>query len=209
MNKISKAEYRVDREVDRLFAESPPAYEELCTNPITGGHYLGGIDPVKLQKEQARRALLARAWFAINGPVNAQPLPLSDIEIEGRRYLQHGLRTGDHANNLLSHIVAGFAGTLQSLDWDFGSCPTFKDFARGVMAMEHNNEFGMSKFFHQFFQLDEILRLKKSYPPRHLDGLSPIYAFHWQPPNRHAATMVSYRRYLARIDGGNHRGMAN
>ena len=198
MNKISKAEYRVDREVDRLFAEGPPMFSEVRTNPITGGHYLAGIDPVEPQKEQARRALLAREWFAINGPADAQPLPLSDIEIEDRRYGQHGLRTGDHANNLLSHIVAGFAGTLQSLDWDFGSCPTFKDFARGVMAMEHNNEFGMSKFFHQFFQLDEILRLKKSYPPRHLDGLSPNYAFHWQPPKCHAETMAAYRRTLAR-----------
>ena len=77
------------------------------------------------------------------------------------------------------------------------------------MAMEHNDEFGMSEFFHHFFQLDEILRLKKRYPPRHLDGLSPYYAFHWQPPKRHAATMASYQRTLARINGGNHRGMAN
>ena len=108
------------------------------------------------------------------------------------------MRTGDHANNLLSHIVAGFASTLQSLDWDFNSCPTFEDFARGVMAMEHNDEFGMSGFFHGFFQLDEILRLKKRYPPRHLDGLSPNDAFHWQPPKRHAETMAAYRRTLAR-----------
>jgi hypothetical protein len=198
MNIISIAEYRVGREVGRLFAESSPAYGELSTNPITGGGYLGGIDPVEPQKEQARRALLAREWFAINGPDDAQPLPLSSKEIEDRRYAQHGLRTGDHANNLLSHIVAGFASTLQSLDWDFNSCPTFEDFARGVMAMEHDNEFGMSGFFHHFFQLDEILWLKKRYPPRHLDGLSPNYAFHWQPPKCHAETMAAYRRTLAR-----------
>src|SRR6516162_3232262 len=159
MNIISKPKYLVGREVDRLFAEGPPMHPEVRTNPITGGHYLAGIDPVEPQKEQARRALLAREWFAINGPADAQPLPLSGIEIEDRRYAQHGLRTGDHANNLLSHIVAGFASSLQSLDWDFVSCPTFENFARGVMAMEHDNEFGMSGFFHHFFQLDEILWL--------------------------------------------------
>jgi hypothetical protein len=207
--KIDLTEFRANREVERLFTESPLVYGEQCVNPVTRACYIGGLDPIEPQKESARRALRARLLFAVSGPAEAQPLPISDIEIEGRRYAGHGLITGDHSNDLLSHIAAGFACTLQSLNWDFDSCPNFERFARGVMAMEHHDEFGMSKFFHRFFQPDEILRLKKRHPPRHLNGLSPNYAFCWHPQKRHAEEMASYRRTLARIAGGNHHGMAN
>ena len=70
----------VDREVERLFREHPPVYGKLCVNPVHGGLYVGGIDPIQPQKEAARRRLLAREWFRLHGPADAQPLPVSDGE---------------------------------------------------------------------------------------------------------------------------------
>ena len=67
----------IRREVDRLFAaEAPARFDELCINPVTGGRWVRGYDPIEDQKEEAYRALSARAWFAQVGPKDAPPLPL-------------------------------------------------------------------------------------------------------------------------------------
>ena len=71
---IDMADYRIARLVDELFATA--RYGSYCQNPVTGEGYVHGVDPVASQKDAARRALLAREWFALNGPADAQPLPL-------------------------------------------------------------------------------------------------------------------------------------
>jgi hypothetical protein len=162
------SEYRLDLIVDRLFKENPPRYGEQCENPVTGGHYLGGLDPVGPQKRAARLALRARAWFALHGPVDAQPLPVSYSERED-------LKTGG-----LPHIVAWYARSLEARQYDIEEHPSFDDFARGVMA---------SEYAPGFITEDEQLR-------RQLTGLGP--GLYWRPPERHARTVPSYRRSKTR-----------
>ena len=80
MRTIDMIEYRIARQVDELFGTAQ--YAENCRNPVTGAGYVHGVDPIAEQKEAAYRALLAREWFAINGPADAQPLPVSYDERE-------------------------------------------------------------------------------------------------------------------------------
>src|SRR4051812_44211984 len=92
----------VEREVKRVFKENPPVYRRLCRNPVTGATYVGILDPTKIQKEQARRPLLAREWFKLNGPADAQPLPISYDEREALK-----------GTDLLRHIIAWYARSLE------------------------------------------------------------------------------------------------
>jgi hypothetical protein len=181
MSIICLAEKKVENQVDRLFRENPPLYGQYCINPVTAAPYVGGLDPVEPQKAIARRALLARDWFAINGPPDVQPLPLSSADIADLKYRAP-----------LSHIVSCFAYSLRSLDWDINRHPNFDDFARGViasgyacrLAMENNMKFGD----------DEVLR--RRYPPRRLAGLGPWLV--WELPAVYARTMEEYQRHFAR-----------
>jgi hypothetical protein len=43
--------------VDRLFKDAAPLREQLCENPVTGGYWLPGDDPISRQKREACRAL--------------------------------------------------------------------------------------------------------------------------------------------------------
>jgi hypothetical protein len=168
------AERRVNRFVEQLFQKSPLVYGRNCVNPVTGGSYIGGDDPVEPQKEMARRALLAGLWFADHGPPDGQPLPISGAQIERLKF-----------RDPLSHIISCFAYSLRALDWDVKQHPPFEDFARGVLASEHAPEFVVE---------DRALRLR--YPPRRLPGLGPYMV--WAPPEQHARTMEAYRRDRAR-----------
>ena len=66
----------IRREVERLFGEISAKRGELCENPVTGGEFVCGFDPIRLQKKIAYHALLAREDFALNGPADAPRLPL-------------------------------------------------------------------------------------------------------------------------------------
>jgi hypothetical protein len=94
---MSTIDLAVHREVERLFIENPPHHGQQCQNPVTGGWYIGGLDPIEPQKEQARRALFAREWFSKHGPADAPPLPLTYCAREA-------LKIGG-----LPHIVAWYA----------------------------------------------------------------------------------------------------
>jgi hypothetical protein len=173
---INLAEHRIARLVDELFSTDergkPPRYGELFTNPVTGGWFVYGDDPIEPQKETARRALLAREWFAIYGPQDVQPLPISGMEIEDRKY---GWDEGKQPE--INYIFSRYANSLWANNWDFNSHPSFEDFARGVLASKHPI-------------LDQVPRippfnftaLHKRYPPRALPGLNPH--LYWKPPAR-------------------------
>ena len=137
--------------VDRLFKDAAPLRGQLCENPVTGGYWLPGDDSISRQKRMACDALLAREWFAIYGPHDAPPLPLSDAELEDLKY-----------TDPFSHIVSCFAYSLRAHNWDFNSHPSFENFARGCMASEHAPD---------LVKKDEALR--KRYRPRTLHGLGP------------------------------------
>jgi len=67
--------------IDALFRDvlATPA-GRLCVNPITYGSFVkgeSGEDSIANQKRDAVRALLAQEWFAVYGPRNAPPLPVS------------------------------------------------------------------------------------------------------------------------------------
>jgi hypothetical protein len=149
----------VEANVDHLFSGLAAQHGELCINPVTGGHFVFGDDPITPQKQMARKALLARDWFAKCGPPDAPPLPLSSGEIEDMKFKRPALY----------HIISCFAFSLRSLDWDFTRHPGFDDFARGVFA---------AKTAHRFVLEDEPLH--RRYPPRPLAGLSQFFV--WKPP---------------------------
>ena len=179
MAEIQMTEDRVDRLVEDLFAKNPGRYGKICTNPVTGGRYVYGGDPIEQQKKEARDALLAREWFAIVGPKDMQPLPISDEEIEDRKY------AWDSKHPALGYIGSCFGYSVRANGHDLKSHPSFEAFARGVMASEHAPD---------FVKNDEALR--KQYPPWPLAGLGP--ALVWEPPALHAETMASWRRSQAR-----------
>ena len=154
---LSLADYHVDRRVDELFGSA--RYGELCQNPVTGASYLYGIDPIAPQKEAARRALLAREWFANNGPADLQPLPLSHAERES-------LKGGG-----APHILAWYARSLVSRNYDVMEHPAFEDYARGVMAYDFTSR-----------DIKEDSELQRRFPPQELPGMGP--GLYWQPPKQ-------------------------
>jgi hypothetical protein len=172
----------IDREVERLFSENPPIHGKPCRNPVTGGGYMGGLDPIEEQKDAARRALLAREWFREHGPADLQPLPLGYWERET-------LKAGG-----APHILAWYARSLADLKYDVLKHPSFHNYACGVMA----SDFGWDTVKHD-------IELQKRFTPRHLDGLGP--GLYWLPPKQHAEEMASLRHsqdwaasYAARQD---------
>jgi hypothetical protein len=167
---------QIEVEVDRLFGNISGQRGDRCMNPVTGGWFVLGEDPLPPQKQTARKALLARESFAEDGPPDAPPLPLSNADIEDFKYGRGAFRG----------IIARFALSLRSLHWYFTRHPSFEDFARGVLA---------SKKAPQFILADKALRLR--YPPRPLAGLSPFFV--WKPP---VAGRCKARgtRYLQHVD---------
>jgi hypothetical protein len=169
----------VDREVDRLFKENPPVYGVYCRNPVTGGTYIGGLDPTRPQKEAARRALLARDWFALNGPPDAQPLPVLYNECEAIP-----------GGGLLRHIGKLYARSLESLNYDFNQHPPFADYVSGVLW---EAELPVGGFVHlPNYPSEQLVELKKRFPPRMLKGMSQGAT--WLPPKEHREAMESLRR---------------
>ena len=57
MSTIEATSFPIARLVDELFSTHRDG--QNCQNPVTGGGYVHGLDPIKPQKEKARRGLLA------------------------------------------------------------------------------------------------------------------------------------------------------
>jgi hypothetical protein len=150
----------MEREVDRLFAELNAEPGECCDNPVTGGCFVWGRDPIATQKKEAIVALLAREWFAVNGPPDAPPLPLYDFDsYRGAR----GLKV----------VVGFFARSLARQGYDVRKHPSFEDFARGLMAINTG-----------LWRIETDKQLQKRFPPRPLEGMTRS-AF-WAPPEEYA-----------------------
>jgi hypothetical protein len=181
MSVINLAERRIVRQVDELFAKMPARYGAYCTNPITGGCYIHGDDPIEPQKEAARRALFNREWFAIHGPADAQPLPISSDECEAAR-----LR-GD----LLHYILGLYGRSLEGKDPR--EHPPFADYVSGVL-WEAERVDGIIGTLPNI--PDELEKLKMRFPPRELAGMGP--GFCWLRPKLYAEVMPRYRRSRAR-----------
>jgi hypothetical protein len=99
------------------------------------------------------RALAARKWFAKHGPPDLQPLPLGYDQREA-------LKDGSVSAQL---ILAWFARSLASLDYNFEMHPSFQNYACGVMASPDTGLYCIKK----------NKQLRKRFPPRLLPGLGP------------------------------------
>jgi hypothetical protein len=163
----------IEKEVDRRFSEVIANPGDICRLPITGAAIVWGVDPIAPQKEYAIIALLAREWFAVNGPPDAPPLPLYDFD-------------SYRSARGLKGVVGFYARSLSRQgygrqSYDVCNHPSFDDFACGLMAI-NTGLWGIEK--------DE--NLKKRFPPRPLAGMTDS-AF-WAPPKEYEQIMASYRR---------------
>jgi hypothetical protein len=117
-NRTSETE--IKREVERLFGEISAKRGDLCTNPVTGGDFVYGSDPIKKQKEAAYKRLLVRDYFELHGPADAPRMPTDDYERNRAK----------HLSGLLGFITAQFIWSLENQD-DLRVHPSFADFASG------------------------------------------------------------------------------
>jgi hypothetical protein len=134
-------------QVEQLFKKSDHRHSQLCLNPVTGGHFLRGVDSIRRQKRLAERALGARDWFAPQRPPDAPDLPLTDVERERNKV------------GGISYIVALLARSLAMRDYETKGHPRFEEYARGVMASPYA----------EFLRNDP--HLLREYPPTPLPGL--------------------------------------
>jgi hypothetical protein len=79
---LSDVDKAIASQVDLMFREAVDRMETVRTNPVTAARWVHGHDPIKPQKQAARRALRAREWFAVTAPPDAPPLPLSYGELQ-------------------------------------------------------------------------------------------------------------------------------
>ena len=155
----------IGSEVERLFGEISAERGDLCTNPVTGGDFVYGFDPIGLQKKIAYHALLAREDFALNGPADAPRLPLEHWECEQVRW----------SGRPLDYLTAQYAKRMVAL-YDVKAHLSFDDYARGVL-WEHDNVAGSALPFTP----EQLAEMKRRFPPRKLEGLK---CFSWLPPHR-------------------------
>jgi hypothetical protein len=120
----------------------------------------------------------ARKWFALGGPSDAPPLPLSYNERED-------LKCGGSG---LARMVAYYARSLEGQDYDLEVHPSFHDYACAVMASDETLEF-----------IRDDPDLLRRFPPRLLPGL--VSGLHWETPKVYAETMARERRREARQAG--------
>jgi hypothetical protein len=160
-------------EVDRIFRAAHLPRGSVCENPVSGGKFVPGIDPMGPQKKRARLALEARDWFADHGPPDAPPLPLTYGDRED-------LKRGG-----LPHIVAWLARSLATRDFVTYGHPLFDDYARGVMA---------SDFSPEFITRDPVL--EKRFPPQSLQGLGPGLYWTWPVAKIRDAALLRQQQFL-------------
>lgn len=141
---------KIKLQVNRVFSEMGGSLGETVENPVTGARWVKGVDAIKVQKEDASRALVARHRFAQEGPSHAPPLPTTRGERES-------LKTGG-----LSHLVAWYAESLMRMDYDMDAHPSFDEYVCGVMASPYAPD-----------SVKQDRELKQSFPPKVLDHLGP------------------------------------
>ena len=143
-------------EIDHLFNEAADRFEEMRRNPVTGGDWINGIDPIAPQEKAAYLRLKARRWFARTGPNDAPPLPLSYEERESMKF------------GGLPRLVSWYARSLDAINYDYETHPSFEAYARGVLASRYAPDF-----------IKQVEELQRQYPARELHGLGPGLV--WRP----------------------------
>ena len=165
----------IEEIVEQPFAGIKAKRGEWCVNPITGGGFVMGLDAIAMQKKKAIAALLAREWFAVNGPPDAPLLRLNDDDRD--RFKRSGGLTA---------LVGFYARSLSRRGYgrqryDVCNHPSFDDFARGLMALA--KEQGL-------WNLERDETLIRRFPPRPLVGMTP--SAYWDP---HKYAELQSRQY--------------
>jgi hypothetical protein len=160
----------LERLVDQVFNEIGAKHGEWCLDPIIGGSFLWGIDPIAAQKKAAVTALLAREWFAANGPSDAPTLPLSHNDTEDYRRARG-----------LKGLVGFYSRSLAIQGHDVLKHPTFDDFCCGLMAID-TGAWGIEK----------DAQLRKRFLPRQLAGMTSGAS--WTSAGEHELPMANYKR---------------
>jgi hypothetical protein len=169
MAKSKLNETAIGREVERLFGEISAKRGDLCTNPVTGGEFVYGFDPIRLQKKMAYHALRAREDFARNGPADAPRLPLEHWECERVRW---------SGSRPLDYFTAQYAKCKVAL-YNVKTHLSFDDYARGLL-WDNDNVPGSTLPFTP----EQLAEMRRRFPPRKLEGLK---TFCWLPPRRRRA----------------------
>ena len=73
MEPVKLSETLIGREVERLFSETTASHGEVYENPVTGGRFVYGIEPIN----RRRRLRAVRCWHASGSPLTAQLTPRS------------------------------------------------------------------------------------------------------------------------------------
>jgi hypothetical protein len=158
----------IGSEVDRVFDNVFGQPGDICVNPITGGQFIYGYYSLEQEKHAAYRRLLAREFFASNGPPDAPLMPVDDWERDRAKHL-HGL---------IGFIAAQFAWSMEDQD-DLRVHPSFADFASGMLWLHNNHDRKVGCYSLSYFSSEQIAQLKKRFPPQKLEGLS---SFRWRAP---------------------------
>jgi hypothetical protein len=140
-------EIQIRRDVERLFGEISAKRGDLCENPVTGGEFVYGFDPIEQQKETAYTRLRAQQYFVLNGPPDAPLIPTEDYERS---------RAKDAAG-LLGFISAQYIWSLEDQD-DLKLHPSFADFASGLLWQHENNVGGCSL---PYFPAEQFVELER------------------------------------------------
>jgi hypothetical protein len=164
MNVLSISENEARLLIEDQLRENSHRKGKVCQWPVVGGSYVVGEDRTKKMGELAVRALLARAWFAENGPPGLPPLPLSYEEREALK------------NGSITHFLAWYARSLDGLNYDVERHPSFKKYVAGVLYAAEKGELVDLSFMDPAY-VDE---LKNGFPPRELKGLGSGPS--WKPP---------------------------
>jgi hypothetical protein len=167
MATINLSETAIGREVERLFGEILAKRGDIVTNPVTGGDFVYGFDPIKKQKEVAYKRLLVREYLALNGPPDAPMIPTDDYDHNRAKY----------AAGLLGFITAQLAWSLENQD-DLTVHPSFAEFASGLL-WQHKNIGGRTEL--PYFPPEQFIELERRFPPRKLEGLRH---YRWYSPKR-------------------------
>ena len=131
------SETPIGREVERLFGEISAKRGDLCENPVTGGEFVYGFDPIQRQKKMAYHALLAREDFARMVLPTHHDFPLEHWECERAKMVGRPLGLPHRAISR-DRIVA---------QYDVKAHPSFDDYASGVL-WEHDNVAGSALPFY-------------------------------------------------------------
>jgi hypothetical protein len=145
--------------IDTLFNTASKRSGSLQYNPVTGGLWVPGLDPIEPQKKLARRALNARSSLAESIPASGQPFPLNDDE-----------RRASARMSDLGCIVASYSRCLAANDFDLARIPMFGTYAAGMLAHPYYGK-----------ALPTLgSRLVKRFPPRPLIlGNNCAYYAYW------------------------------